>query len=419
MNQHFNYHDGQLQCEQVGLDAVANAVGTPAYVYSRAAIEGNFKAYQQALAGRRHLICYAVKANSNIAVINLLAELGAGFDIVSGGELARVIAAGGDPGKIVFSGVCKAPDAMLAALKANIRCFNVESAAELETLSEIAQGMGKVASISLRVNPDVDANTHPYISTGLKENKFGVDIDEALEIYRRAAELPGVNPVGLDCHIGSQLTEIAPFTDALDRLLALMNDIEAIGIQLAHLDLGGGLGVRYKDETVPSVDDYIEALVARLGKRDIELLFEPGRSIVAMAGVLLTRVNYLKCTPHQNFALVDAAMNDLIRPALYGAWQDIVPTQPRSGDEKTWDVVGPVCETGDFLGKARKLSLKPNDLLAVTGAGAYGFTMASNYNTRPRAVEVMIDGAEMHIIRRRERLETLWQDETILPGAGQ
>jgi diaminopimelate decarboxylase len=308
---------------------------------------------------------------------------------------------------------------MVSALEANIRCFNVESAAELETLSEIAQGMGKVAPISLRVNPDVDANTHPYISTGLKENKFGVDIDEALGIYRRAVELPGVNPVGLDCHIGSQLTEIAPFTDALDRLLALMNDVEAIGVQLAHLDLGGGLGVRYTDEKVPSVGDYIDALVARLGDRDIELLFEPGRSIVAMAGVLLTRVNYLKCTPHQNFALVDAAMNDLIRPALYGAWQDIVPTQPHGGDEKTWDVVGPVCETGDFLGKARKLSLKPNDLLAVTGAGAYGFTMASNYNTRPRAVEVMIDGTEMHIIRRRERLESLWQDETLLPGATQ
>jgi len=419
MTQHFNYRDGQLQCEQVALDAIADVVGTPAYVYSRATIEDNFKAYQQALAGRRHLICYAVKANSNIAVINLLARLGAGFDIVSGGELARVIAAGGDPSKIVFSGVCKAPEEMVSALEANIRCFNVESAAELETLSEIAQGMGKVAPISLRVNPDVDANTHPYISTGLKENKFGVDIDEALGIYRRAVELPGVNPVGLDCHIGSQLTEIAPFTDALDRLLALMNDVEAIGVQLAHLDLGGGLGVRYTDEKVPSVGDYIDALVARLGDRDIELLFEPGRSIVAMAGVLLTRVNYLKCTPHQNFALVDAAMNDLIRPALYGAWQDIVPTQPHSGDEKTWDVVGPVCETGDFLGKARKLSLKPNDLLAVTGAGAYGFTMASNYNTRPRAVEVMIDGTEMHIIRRRERLESLWQDETLLPGATQ
>lgn len=417
MTQHFSYRNGQLQCEQVALDAVADAVGTPAYVYSRATIEDNFKAYQQALAGRRHLICYAVKANSNIAVINLLAKLGAGFDIVSGGELARVIAAGGDPSKVVFSGVCKAPEEMASALEANIRCFNVESAAELETLSEIAHGMGKVAPISLRVNPDVDANTHPYISTGLKENKFGVDIDQALAIYRRAVELPGVNPIGLDCHIGSQLTEIAPFTDALDRLLALMKEVEATGIQLAHLDLGGGLGVRYTNENVPPVSDYIDALVARLGAFDIELLFEPGRSIVAMAGVLLTRVNYLKCTPHQNFALVDAAMNDLIRPALYGAWQDIVPTQPRSGNEKTWDVVGPVCETGDFLGKGRKLSLQPNDLLAVTGAGAYGFTMASNYNTRPRAVEVMIDGAQMHIIRRRERLESLWQDEALLPGA--
>ncbi len=416
MTPHFNYHEGRLRCEQVDLDDIANAVGTPTYVYSRATIENNFKDYQRALSGHRHLICYAVKANSNLAVINLLAELGAGFDIVSGGELARVIAAGGDPGKIVFSGVCKAPEAMKAALEAGIRCFNVESAAELETLSEVAKSLGKIAPISLRVNPDVNANTHPYISTGLKENKFGVDISEAPAIYRRAIELPGVNPVGLDCHIGSQLTDISPFTEALDRLLNVLDDIEALGIEIEHLDLGGGLGVCYADENVPSIGDYIGALVQRLGNRDIELIFEPGRSIVAMAGVLLTRVNYLKCTPHQNFALVDAAMNDLIRPALYGAWQDIIATQPHAGEAKIWDVVGPVCETGDFLGKARNLTLETNDLLAVTGAGAYGFSMASNYNTRPRAAEVMVDGAEMHLVRRREKLETLWQDESILPG---
>ena len=417
MTQHFNYQAGRLRCEQVDLDDIADAVGTPVYVYSRATIESNLKDYQQALSGRRHLICYAVKANSNLAVINLLAGLGAGFDIVSGGELARVIAAGGEPTKIVFSGVCKTADEMKVALEIGIRCFNVESAAELETLNEVAESLGKIAPISLRVNPDVDAHTHPYISTGLKENKFGIDISEAPALYRRAIELPGIHPVGLDCHIGSQLTEISPFTDALDRLLALLSDIEALGIQIAHLDLGGGLGVRYADENIPSISDYIDALVQRLGDRDIELVFEPGRSIVAMAGVLLTRVNYLKCTPHQNFALVDAAMNDLIRPALYGAWQDIVPTQPHSGVEKTWDVVGPICETGDFLGKARNLTLNTNDLLAVTGAGAYGFTMASNYNTRPRAAEVMVDGTEMHVIRHREKLESLWADEAILPGA--
>lgn len=414
----FDYQHGELYCEGVSLCSVADEFGTPAYVYSKAAIVEALKQYQAALMGRAHLICYAVKANSNLAVLNLLAQHGAGFDIVSGGELHRVLAAGGNPNKIVFSGVGKTASEMREALEVGIRCFNVESAAELEVLSDVALSMGKVAPISLRVNPDVDAKTHPYISTGLKENKFGVTMDAAKDLYLRARELPGVDPVGVDCHIGSQLVDTAPFLDALDRLLALLDSLKDAGIELHHLDLGGGLGVAYSNEAVTPIGQFIEALTARLGDRHYELVFEPGRSIVAMAGVLVTEVTYLKPTEHRNFALIDAAMNDLIRPSLYQAWQAIIPLRPRDGEIKTWDIVGPVCETGDFLGKDRELALEAGDRLAVTGAGAYGFVMSSNYNTRPRAVEVMVDGDKAYQIRARETRESLWAGEQALPEAG-
>ncbi len=413
----YHYHSDVLHCEAVNLNELAKEHGTPLYVYSREAIEAAFLDYQRALGDQPHLICYAVKANSNLAVLDCLARLGAGFDIVSGGELERVLAAGGDPGKVVFSGVCKKPSEMARALEVGIRCFNVESEAELETLAAVAAEQNCVAPVSLRVNPDVDALTHPYISTGLKENKFGVDIDIAANLYERAAALPSINPVGIDCHIGSQLLEIEPFSNALARLLQLIDDLEARGITLEHLDLGGGLGVQYASEVVPSVADYIHALKTQLGERRYELMFEPGRSIVAMAGVLLTRVNYLKPTAHKNFALIDAAMNDLLRPALYSAWQDIIPIEKRAAQTQLWDIVGPVCETGDFLGKERELALEPGDLLAVTGAGAYGFVMASNYNSRTRPAEVMIDGDEAYVIRERETLSQLWQGENLLPRA--
>ncbi len=413
----FHEQSGALHCEGVALETIAAEVGTPTYVYSKAHISERFLDYQQALGHRPHLICYAVKANSNLAVLNLLANLGAGFDIVSGGELERVIAAGGDPSKVVFSGVAKTADEMILALQAGIRCFNVESEPELLLLNDVAQSLGQVAPVSIRVNPDVDAGTHPYISTGLKENKFGVDRAQALSLYGAAKSLPGIDPVGIDCHIGSQLLDVAPFSDALDRLLTLIDDIAALGVNLKHLDLGGGLGVQYHDEQVPSVAHYIQALTARLGDDcPYELIFEPGRSIVAMAGVLLTKVHYLKPTPHRNFALVDAAMNDLLRPSLYGAWQNIVSVKASDAEARQWDVVGPVCETGDFLGKDRLLALKPNDVLAVTGAGAYGFTMASNYNSRPRAAEVLVDGNDYHIIRERETVAALWAGEHI-PGS--
>jgi len=411
----FHRREGSLLCEEVSLETLAEQYGTPLYVYSRAAITEAFLAYQHALAGREHLICYAVKANSNLAVLNVLARLGAGFDIVSGGELQRVLAAGGDPGKIVFSGVCKTPSEMRHALAVGIRCFNVESEAELEQLNRVAQDAGVTAPVSLRVNPDADAGTHPYISTGLKDNKFGIDIQKAGDIYRRAQDLQGIRPIGIDCHIGSQLLDTAPFVAALERLLVLVDELERDGIKLRHLDLGGGLGVQYHDEPPPAVADYMGALFEQLGDRDFELIFEPGRSIVALAGVLLTRVNYLKPTEHRNFALVDAAMNDLLRPSLYGAWQDIVSVTPKSTEIKQWDIVGPVCETGDFLGKDRELALAPNDLLAVTGAGAYGFVMASNYNSRPRPAEVMVDGEDFHLIRERETLSSLWSGETLIP----
>lgn len=411
----FPRRDGALHAEGVPLSAVASAHGTPTYVYSRAAIESNFRAYDAAFGAHPHLVCFAVKSNSNLAVLNLLARLGAGFDIVSGGELERVLAAGGEAGKVVFSGVGKGRAEMARALEVGIRCFNVESLPELERLNEVALAHGKRAPVSLRVNPDVDAKTHPYISTGLKENKFGIAIEEAEATYLRAAALPGLEVVGVDCHIGSQLTELRPFIDALERVLALVERLAARGIRLHHLDLGGGLGIRYRDETPPAPAELVGALMDRLGQTGYEIIVEPGRSIVGNAGVLLTRVELLKHSPHKDFAVVDAAMNDLMRPALYGSWMDIQPVEFRTGDAREYDVVGPVCETGDFLGKGRRLVLAEGDLLAVMGAGAYGFTMSSNYNTRPRAAEVMVDGSAVHLVREREHLPDLWRGEHLLP----
>ncbi|SDG31546.1 diaminopimelate decarboxylase [Onishia taeanensis] len=416
---HFDYRNGVLHAEDVPLASVAERFGTPCYVYSRATLERHFRAYDEALGSHPHLICYAVKANSNLAVLNVLARLGAGFDIVSRGELERVMAAGGDPAKVVFSGVAKQEDEMARALELGIKCFNVESLPELERLNAVAERLGKVAPVSLRVNPDVDARTHPYISTGLKDNKFGIPVDDALAAYERAAALPHLEVVGVDCHIGSQLTELAPFLDALDRLLALLERLEERGIQVEHLDLGGGLGVPYQGERPPEPFAYATALLERLasrGGRSLTLLFEPGRSIAANAGVMLTRVEFLKPGETKNFAIVDAAMNDLIRPALYQAWQAILPVDTREPRESaTFDVAGPVCETGDFLGKDRELAIAPGDLLAVRSAGAYGFVMASNYNSRPRPAEVMVDGETLHLVRRRERVEELWNGEALLP----
>ncbi|MEO1854357.1 diaminopimelate decarboxylase [Chromohalobacter sp.] len=409
---HFNYRDGHLHAENVPLADIAERFGTPCYVYSRATFTRHFKAYSDALGDHPHLICYAVKANSNLAVLDLLARLGAGFDIVSRGELERVLAAGGDPAKVVFSGVAKQAGEMARALEVGIKCFNVESLPELERLNQVAGECGQVARVSLRVNPDVDAKTHPYISTGLKANKFGIAVDEAFAVYQRAAELPNLEIVGLDCHIGSQLTELAPFLDALDRLLILLDRLNEAGITIEHLDLGGGLGVPYQDEQPPAPYDYARALLERLDGRDLTLLFEPGRSIAANAGVMLTRVEYLKPGETQHFAIVDAGMNDLIRPALYQAWQRIVPVDTRQARETAvYDVVGPVCETGDFLGKARELAIAPGDLLAVRSAGAYGFVMASHYNSRPRPAELMVDGDSVQVVRERETLDALWAGE--------
>lgn len=413
--QAFHNRDGQLFAEGVALSAIAERFGTPTYVYSRAHIEAQYRAYADALAGMPHLVCFAVKANSNLGVLNVLARLGAGFDIVSRGELERVLAAGGEPGKIVFSGVGKTRDDMRRALEVGVHCFNIESVDELERLQLVAAELGKTASISLRVNPDVDAGTHPYISTGLKENKFGIDIEQAPAVYARAAELANLRIVGVDCHIGSQLTSLPPFLDALERLLALIDQLAAQGIQIQHLDLGGGLGVQYRDEQPPLAGDYIAAVRERLKGRELALVFEPGRSIVANAGVLLTRVEYLKHTAHKDFAIVDAAMNDLIRPALYQAWMDVTPVQPRDGLARNYDLVGPICETGDFLAKGRELVLAEGDLLAVRSAGAYGFVMSSNYNTRGRAAEVLVDGEQAFEVRRRETLAELYAGESLLP----
>lgn len=412
----FSYRDGQMFAEQVAVADIARDHGTPAYVYSRAAFENHYRAYDNALAGRPHLICYAVKANSNLAVLNVLARLGAGFDIVSAGELERVLRAGGDASRVVFSGVGKQPWEMRRALEVGVRCFNVESDTELDRLNEVAGELGVKAPVSLRVNPDVDAGTHPYISTGLKQNKFGIDIADAPRVYARAAAMPNLDVQGVDCHIGSQLTTTDPFLDAMDRVLALVDRLAEDGITIHHLDMGGGLGVTYDQEQPPSPADYIGAMVERLGDRKLELVLEPGRSIAANAGIMLTRVEFLKCTDEHNFAIVDAAMNDMIRPALYSAWQAIVPTAPRSDvAQKSWDIVGPVCETGDFLGKDRQLALAPGDLLAVRSAGAYGFVMSSNYNSRNRPPELMVDGDRVHVIRERETLDDQLRHEHCLP----
>jgi len=411
----FNYRGGELFAEGVALSAIAERFGTPTYVYSRAHIEAQYRSYTDALQGVEHLVCFAVKANSNLGVLNLLARLGAGFDIVSGGELERVLAAGGRADRVVFSGVGKTREDMRRALEVGVHCFNVESTDELERLQVVAAEMDKVAPVSLRVNPDVDAGTHPYISTGLKENKFGIAIADAEAIYVRAAQLPNLDVVGVDCHIGSQLTTVEPFLDALDRLLVLVDRLAECGIHLRHLDLGGGVGVRYRDEQPPLLADYIQAIRERVGERDLALVFEPGRYIVANGGVLLTRVEYLKHTEHKDFAIIDAAMNDLIRPALYQAWMDVSAVKPREGEGRAYDLVGPICETGDFLGKDRVLDLAEGDLLAVRSAGAYGFVMSSNYNTRGRCAEVLVDGDQAFEVRRRETVTELFAGESLLP----
>ncbi|MDX1451296.1 MAG: diaminopimelate decarboxylase [Oleiphilaceae bacterium] len=403
---HFSYQQGELCAEQVPLQAIAERFGTPTYVYSRATLERHYRAYDEAFGATPHLVCYAVKANSNIAVLDVLARLGAGFDIVSVGELERVLRAGGEASKVVFSGVGKQAHEMRRALEVGVKCFNVESEAELLKLSAVAEQAGKTAPVSLRVNPDVDAGTHPYISTGLKDNKFGIAIADAERIYQLAASLPGIKVCGIDCHIGSQLTEVAPFLDALERVLALLDRLEAQDIKVSHLDLGGGLGVCYRNETPPEPGTYVSAILERLGERSLELIMEPGRSIAANAGVLLTRVEYLKGHEGKHFAIIDAAMNDLLRPSLYQAWQDIVPVVPNdTAPEQVYDVVGPVCETGDFLGKERSLRIAQGDLLAVRSSGAYGFAMASNYNSRDRAAEIMVDGDRALLVRRRETID--------------
>ena len=413
---HFNYRGTALYAEDVPLEQIAAEFGTPCYVYSRATLERHWHAFDRAFTGQPHLVCYAVKANSNLAVLNVLARLGSGFDIVSLGELERVLAAGGDPGKIVFSGVGKREDEMRRALEVGIRCFNVEVPDELDRLNRMAGEMGRKARISLRVNPDVDAQTHPYISTGLRENKFGIGVDEALAEYRRAAAMPHLDISGIDCHIGSQLTSLEPFVDALDRLLVMIETLRTEGIVIRHLDIGGGLGIRYSQENPPEPAAYAEVLSRRLAGLQLEILLEPGRAIVGNAGVLLTRVEYLKSNGVKHFAIVDAAMNDLIRPSLYQAWQGILPVHSdSSAPTRCYDVVGPVCETGDFLGKDRDLAIQTGDLLAVRSAGAYGFCMSSNYNSRPRVAEVLVDGDRVHLARRRETVADLFQHETVLP----
>ncbi|KTB62266.1 MULTISPECIES: diaminopimelate decarboxylase [Pseudomonas] len=411
----FNYRDGELFAEGVALSAIAKQFGTPTYVYSRAHIEAQYRSFTDPLEGVPHRVCYAVKANSNLGVLNVLARLGAGFDIVSRGELERVLAAGGQADKIVFSGVGKSREDMRRALEVGVHCFNVESTDELERLQVVAAEMGVRAPISLRVNPDVDAGTHPYISTGLKENKFGIAIADAEDVYIRAAQLPNLEVLGVDCHIGSQLTTLPPFLDALDRLLALTERLGECGIYLQHIDLGGGVGVRYRDEEPPLIADYIKAVRERTEGRGLTLMFEPGRYIVANASVLLTQVEYLKHTEHKDFAIVDAAMNDLIRPALYQAWMDVTAVTPREGEGRAYDIVGPICETGDFLAKDRQLALEEGDLLAVHSAGAYGFVMSSNYNTRGRAAEVLVDGDQAFEVRRRETVAELYAGESLLP----
>jgi diaminopimelate decarboxylase len=412
---YFSYKEDRLWAEDVDVDANIEQWGTPCYVYSRATIERHWKAFDSALAGRPHLVCYAVKANSNLAVLNVLAKLGSGFDIVSMGEMERVLKAGGSADKIVFSGVGKTAAEMSRAMDEGIRCFNVESQAELQLLEQVAASKNVRAPVSLRVNPDVDAKTHPYISTGLKDNKFGIAIDDAIDVYQGIVDSKHLKIVGVDCHIGSQLTEVAPFVDALDRVLSLVDRLEEKGIKLHHLDLGGGLGICYQDEKPPLPEEQMAAVLNRLAGREFEILIEPGRAIVGNAGILLTEVLYLKHNADKNFAVVDAAMNDLMRPALYGAWQriDRVITKT-TATEKTYDVVGPICETGDFLGKSRELAIEQGDCLVVRSAGAYGFTMSSNYNSRPRVAEIMVDGDKAQVIRKRETIEQLFENEAVL-----
>ena len=412
----FNYKNLSLYAEDIAVTKLVEQHGTPLYVYSRATIERHWHAFDQAAGDKPHLVCYAVKANSNIAVLNVMARLGSGFDIVSKGELARVLQAGGDASKVVFSGVGKKSDEITFALEKGIYCFNVESAAELTRIQQVAKRMNMIAPISLRVNPDVDAGTHPYISTGLKENKFGISIDDAFELYQHASGLSHIAVNGIDCHIGSQLTEVKPFLDALDRVLALVDRLAKIDITLSHIDVGGGLGVCYDDEKPPHPREYAKAIADKLADRDITLIYEPGRAIMANAGILVTEVELLKTNQDRHFAIVDAAMNDLIRPSLYQAWQAIIEVEKNEATKKqTYDIVGPICETGDFLGKARELRIIEGDLLAIRSSGAYGFTMSSNYNSRPKAAEIMVDGEEHHLIRARETIEQLWQGESLLP----
>lgn len=411
----FEMKNAELHAESVPLTDIAAQFSTPCYVYSHAALTASYQEFELAFKGHDHLICYAVKANPNLGILSLFARLGSGFDIVSGGELKRVLAAGGDASKVVFSGVGKTAEEIRFALSCGILCFNVESESELQQLNKIAGEAGKVAPISLRVNPDVDAKTHPYIATGLKDNKFGVAYDEALRLYRMANGLPNLSIHGVDCHIGSQLTEISPFVDALEKVLVLLDKLEAEGIHVTHLDLGGGIGICYSDETPPKVADYAKALFKKLTGRTQKILIEPGRALVGNAGLLLTKVEYLKPGVDKNFAIVDAAMNDLIRPALYDAYHNIVPVNKRNGSPKNYEIVGPVCESGDFLGHDRMLDIAEGDLLAIMSAGAYGMSMSSNYNTRPRAAEVMVEGEKVHLIRERETVEQLFLLEKTLP----
>ena len=412
---YFNYKGDSLLAEAIPVADIAQKYGTPCFIYSRATLERHYGVYQEALKGCPHLICFAVKANSNLAVINVLARLGAGFDIVSGGELERVIAAGGDTSKVIFSGLGKTEAEIERALQLGIYCFNIESGAELDRIDRIAQRLGKKAPISVRVNPDVNTDTHPYISTGQKENKFGISYEQAIDIYRRAAILEGIKILGIDCHIGSQLTSVEPFLDATDRLLALTDRLANEGILLTHFDVGGGLGVTYGEEEPPHPSELIAMIRSRFANREMTLLIEPGRTISANAGIFVTKVEYLKQTNHKNFAIIDGAMNDLLRPALYGAWQEIIPVNRRQGDGITYDVVGPVCESSDFLGKERVLCIKAGDLLAVRSAGAYGFAMSSNYNTRPRSAEIMVDHDKSYLVRPRETITELFAGESCLP----
>ncbi len=413
--EHFNRRKGALYAQNYPCSELAEEFGTPLFVYSRDALEQGWLEFSDALEKQPHLICYAVKANSNLAVLDVLARLGSGFDIVSGGELKRVLAAGADPEKIVFSGVGKTVSELTEALEIGIRCFNVESEAELDRLANIAKALDVVAPVSLRVNPDVDAQTHPYISTGLKENKFGINMLDAVSVYKRAADMPSIDIQGMDCHIGSQLTSIEPYKDAMERLITLVDELSDAGIHLKHLDVGGGQGISYEDESALDIKEWAACVIDAIGQRDLEILVEPGRYIAGPAGILLTRVEYLKSNEDKHFAVVDAAMNDLIRPALYSAWQSIEAVEPGNAVEKQYDVVGPICESSDFLGKDRSLAIEQGDLLAVMSAGAYGFVMSSNYNTRPRAAEVMVSGDDAYVVRERENIEDLFADESLLP----